>query len=72
MGRWGTFNFCRHFGTSADITVFSLLPGVSVTPNQSAYNFLFGATATTNFGRTSVFGRLLAAACSCATTAGYL
>src|SRR2546427_12809670 len=60
------FNFTRHFGITADINgnyrtlaSFSLLPGVSVTANQSVYNFLFGPTATTSFGRTSVFGHAL-------------
>lgn len=62
----GTFNFTRHFGITADINgnyrtlaSFSLLPGVSVTANQSMYNFLFGPTVTTSFGRTSVFGHVL-------------
>src|SRR5437879_12908780 len=62
----GTFNFSRHFGITADINgnyrtlaSFSLLPGVSITANQSVYNFLFGPTATTSFGRTSVFGHAL-------------
>src|SRR2546422_4827428 len=62
----GTLNFSRHFGITADINgnyrtlaSFSLLPGVSVTANQSVYNFLFGPTATTSFGRTSVFGHAL-------------
>ncbi|HEV2728488.1 MAG TPA: outer membrane beta-barrel protein [Terriglobales bacterium] len=62
----GTFNFTRHFGITADINgnyrtlaSFSLLPGVSVTANQSIYNFLFGPAVTTSFGRTSVFGHAL-------------
>src|SRR2546427_1052253 len=61
-----TFTFTRHFGITADINgnyrtlaSFSLLPGVSITANQSVYNFLFGPTATTSFGRTSVFGHAL-------------
>src|SRR2546425_344593 len=52
----GTFNFTRHFGITADINgnyrtlaSFSLLPGVSITANQSVYNFLFGPAATTSF-----------------------
>src|SRR5207237_4793860 len=62
----GTFNFSRHFGITADINgnyrtlaSFSLLPGGSITPKQSVYNFLFGPTATTSFGRTSVFAHAL-------------
>src|SRR2546422_10348292 len=36
-----------------------MLPGIQTPANQSVFNFLFGPTATTSFGRTSVFGHAL-------------
>ena len=61
----GTFNFTRHFGVTADFTGnshqlagFSAL-GFSVGTQQHMYQFLFGPTVTTYFGKSSVFGHAL-------------
>lgn len=61
----GTFNFNRHFGVTADfsgnskqLAGFSAL-GFSVGTQQHMYNFLFGPTVTSYFGKSSVFGHAL-------------
>src|ERR1043165_5669270 len=61
----GTFNFNRHFGVTADfsgnskqLAGFSGL-GFSVGAQQHMYEFLFGPTVTTYFGKSSVFGHAL-------------
>ncbi|HZD93453.1 MAG TPA: hypothetical protein VE133_04310 [Candidatus Sulfotelmatobacter sp.] len=61
----GTFNFNRHFGVTADfsgnskqLAGFSVL-GFSAGTQQHMYDFLFGPTVTTNFGKSSVFGHAL-------------
>jgi hypothetical protein len=61
----GTFNFARHFGVTADfsgnskqLAGFSAL-GFSVGARQHMYNFLFGPTVSTSFGKSSVFGHAL-------------
>lgn len=61
----GTFNFTRHFGVTADFTGNSRqlagisFLGFSAGTQQHMYNFLFGPTATTYFGHSSVFGHAL-------------
>jgi len=61
----GTFNFTRHLGVTADfsgnshqLAGFSAL-GFSVGTQQHMYEFLFGPTVTTYFGKSSVFGHAL-------------
>jgi opacity protein-like surface antigen len=61
----GTFNFARHFGVTADfsgnskqLAGFSAL-GFSVGARQHMYNFLFGPTVSTSFGKSSIFGHAL-------------
>ncbi len=60
-----TFNFARHLGLTADINGnyrtpvgFSTL-GFTAGTTQTMYNFLFGPTVSTNFGRLGVFGHAL-------------
>jgi len=61
----GTFNFTRHFGVTADfsgnsrqLAGISFL-GFSAGTQQHLYEFLFGPTVTTYFGKSSVFGHAL-------------
>lgn len=61
----GTFNFARHFGVTADfsgnskqLAGISFL-GFSAGTQQHMYNFLFGPTVSTSFGKSSVFGHAL-------------
>jgi opacity protein-like surface antigen len=72
----GTFNFNRHFGVTADFTGnshqlagFSAL-GFSVGTQQHMYQFLFGPTVTTYFGKSSVFGHALFGAAHSSLSAG--
>jgi opacity protein-like surface antigen len=72
----GTFNFTRHFGVTADFTGnshqlagFSAL-GFSVGTQQHMYQFLFGPTVTTYFGKSSVFGHALFGAAHSSLSAG--
>lgn len=61
----GTYNFTRHFGVTADFSGDSRqLAGVSFLgfsagTQQHMYSYLFGPTATTYFGHSSVFGHAL-------------
>jgi len=61
----GTFNFTRHFGVTADFTGNSnqlagfSVAGFSIGARQNLYQFLFGPTVTTSFGKSSVFGHAL-------------
>jgi opacity protein-like surface antigen len=61
----GTFNFTPHFGVTADFTGNSnqlagfSVAGFSVGTQRHLYEFLFGPTVTTNFGKSSVFGHAL-------------
>lgn len=61
----GTFNFTRHFGVTADFTGNSnqlagvSFAGFSVGARQHIYEFLFGPTVSTNFGKSSVFAHAL-------------
>jgi hypothetical protein len=72
----GTFNFNRHFGVTADFTGNShQLAGVSalgfsVGTQQHMYQFLFGPTVTTYFGKSSVFGHALFGAAHSSLSAG--
>ena len=61
----GTFNFMRHFGVTADLTGnsnqlvgFSAL-GFSAGVRQHVYQYLFGPTVSTTFGKSSVFAHAL-------------
>jgi hypothetical protein len=61
----GTLNFTRHWGITADLTGnsnqlagFSLL-GFSAGTRQHIYEYLFGPTVTTSFGKSSVFAHAL-------------
>jgi opacity protein-like surface antigen len=72
----GTFNFNRHFGVTADfsgnshqLAGFSAL-GFSVGTQQHMYQFLFGPTVTTYFGKSSVFGHALFGAAHSSLSAG--
>ena len=72
----GTFNFNRHFGVTADfsgtskqLAGFSGL-GFSVGAQQHMYEFLFGPTVTTYFGKSSVFGHALIGAAHSNLSAG--
>src|ERR1051326_819570 len=72
----GTFNLTRHFGVTADFTGnshqlagFSAL-GFSVGTQQHMYQFLFGPTVTTYFGKSSVFGHALFGAAHSSLSAG--
>lgn len=72
----GTFNFTRHFGVTADFTGnshqlagFSAL-GFSVGAQEHMYQFLFGPTVTTYFGKSSVFGHALFGAAHSSLSAG--
>ena len=72
----GTFNFNRHFGVTADfsgnshqLAGLSAL-GFSVGTQQHMYQFLFGPTVTTYFGKSSVFGHALFGAAHSSLTAG--
>jgi len=72
----GTFNFNRHFGVTADfsgnshqLAGFSAL-GFSVGAQQHMYEFLFGPTVTTYFGKSSVFGHALFGAAHSSLSAG--
>lgn len=61
----GTFNFTPHFGVTADFTGNSnqvagiSVAGFSVGTRQHLYEFLFGPTVTTSFGKSAVFGHAL-------------
>ena len=72
----GTFNFVPHFGVTADfsgnshqLAGFSAL-GFSVGTQQHMYEFLFGPTVTTYFGKSSVFGHALFGAAHSSLSAG--
>src|SRR5215470_4131129 len=67
----GTFNFNRHFGVTADFSGNShQLLGFSVGAQQHMYEFLFGPTVTTYFGKSSVFGHALFGAAHSSLSAG--
>jgi hypothetical protein len=61
----GTFNFTRHFGVTADFTgnaqqIAGLsFAGFSAGARQHIYEFLFGPTVSTSFGKSSVFAHAL-------------
>ena len=61
----GTFNFTRHLGVTADVSGASLSPfsfsvlGLSASTYQHLNNYLFGPTATADFGRSAVFAHAL-------------
>jgi opacity protein-like surface antigen len=61
----GTLNFTPHFGVTADFTGNSnqvagfSVAGFSVGAQRHLYEFLFGPTVTTSFGKSSVFGHAL-------------
>jgi len=61
----GTFNFIRHLGITADFTGNSnqlagvSLLGFSAGLRQHIYEYLFGPTVSTSFGRSSVFAHAL-------------
>jgi len=61
----GTFNFTRHFGVTADFTGNSSqlagisLLGFSAGTRQHIYEYLFGPTVSTSFGKSSVFAHAL-------------
>jgi hypothetical protein len=61
----GTFNFSRHLGVTADVSGASLSPfsfsvlGLSASTYQHLNNYLFGPTATADFGRSAVFAHAL-------------
>ena len=61
----GTFNFSRHLGVTADVSGASLSPfsfsvlGLSASTYQHLNNYLFGPTATADFGRSVVFAHAL-------------
>ena len=72
----GTFNFTRHFGVTADLTGnsnqlagFSAL-GFSAGVRQHFYDYLFGPTVSTSFGKTSVFAHALFGAARSSLNAG--
>ncbi len=72
----GTFNFTRHLGVTADfsgnsqqLAGFSAL-GFSVGTRQHMYDFLFGPTVTTYFGKSSLFGHALFGAAHSSLSAG--
>ena len=61
----GTFNFTRHLGVTADVTGnynqlagFSFA-GFSAGVRQQVYEYLFGPTVSTTFGKSSVFAHAL-------------
>lgn len=60
-----TFNFAPHFGLTADLNGNYRTPvgfssfGFSAGTTQTMYNFLFGPTVSTDFGRIGVFGHAL-------------
>jgi opacity protein-like surface antigen len=72
----GTFNFNRHFGVTADFSGNShqlagfSVAGFSVGTQQHMYQFLFGPTVTTYFGKSSVFGHALFGAAHSSLSAG--
>lgn len=72
----GTFDFTRHFGVTADITGnsnqlagFSAL-GFSAGVRQHVYDYLFGPSVNTSFGKSSVFAHALFGAAHSSLSAG--
>src|SRR5215467_5135448 len=61
----GTFNFTRHLGVTADFTSNSSqvagisLLGFSAGARQHIYEYLFGPTVSTSFGKSLVFAHAL-------------
>jgi hypothetical protein len=73
-----TWNFNRYLGATADFSghyrtaaAFSPVSGFSASANQRLYNFLFGPTVTTRFGKHSVFGHALFGAAHSSVGAGF-
>jgi outer membrane protein with beta-barrel domain len=72
----GTFNFTPHLGVTADLTGnsnqlagFSVL-GFSAGVRQHVYEYLFGPSVTTSFGKSSVFAHALFGAAHSSLNAG--
>lgn len=72
----GTFNFTHHFGVTADFTGnssqlagFSAL-GFSAGVGQHVYEYLFGPSVSTSFGKSTVFAHALFGAAHSSLSAG--